>query len=331
VLQGVQPALQQLVRNLGSSGVWLVSAVARILDVASDAESLPSAQAGADDTVSMDGMTVHIRDLTFAYSSTAAPVVRDLTLTIGPGDHVAIVGPSGAGKSTLAALIAGLLEPQQGTVRLGSMDATTVRVAAPHVRALIPQEAYVFSGTLFENVTYLNPDVPRDEVERAIETLGAAPLVQRLGGCDAAIDPSTLSAGERQLLTLVRAYVSRAPVILLDEATCHLDPEAEAHAEHAFARRGGTLVVIAHRISSAMRARRVLLLDGGEALLGTHVELLERSELYRNLVGYWSGDGTVAGDGDDRAARRNGMRTEGVHGDTVAAALRRRARSLIRR
>jgi ATP-binding cassette subfamily C protein len=108
-----------------------------------------------------------------------------------------------------------------------------------------------------------------------------------LGGYDAELDPATLSAGERQLVTLVRAYVSPARLVILDEASCHLDPAAEAVVEQAFARRPGTLIVIAHRISSALRAQRILVLDGTEVLHGTHEDLLERSALYRDLVGHW--------------------------------------------
>ncbi|HYZ38577.1 MAG TPA: ATP-binding cassette domain-containing protein [Pseudonocardiaceae bacterium] len=117
--------------------------------------------------------------------------------------------------------------------------------------------------------------------------LGVRELVERLGGYAAQVDPAALSAGERQLLTLARAYLSPARLVILDEATCHLDPAADARVERAFAQRPGTLVVMAHRISSAMRARRVLVLDGSRALLGTHEELLTCSLLYRDLVGHW--------------------------------------------
>jgi ATP-binding cassette subfamily C protein len=112
-------------------------------------------------------------------------------------------------------------------------------------------------------------------------------LVDRLGGYDAELDPATLSAGERQLVTLVRAYVSPAWLVILDEASCHLDPSTEALVEQAFARRPGTLIVIAHRISSALRAEQILVLDGTQVLHGSHDELLERSGLYGDLVGHW--------------------------------------------
>jgi ATP-binding cassette subfamily C protein len=109
----------------------------------------------------------------------------------------------------------------------------------------------------------------------------------RLGGPAASIRPSQLSAGERQLIALARSYLSPAPLAVLDEATCHLDPEAERRAEEAFAARPGTLIVIAHRISSALRADRILVLDGNEAMVGRHTTLLRESELYRDLLGHW--------------------------------------------
>jgi ATP-binding cassette subfamily C protein len=154
-------------------------------------------------------------------------------------------------------------------------------------RVLIPQEAYVFSGTVLENLTYFAPAAPTAQVNRAIEAVGAEALVARLGGPQALIRPGQLSAGERQLIALVRSYLSPAPLAVLDEATCHLDPEAERRAEEAFSARPGTLIVVAHRISSALRAHRILVLDGNEAMVGQHSTLLRESPLYRDLLGHW--------------------------------------------
>jgi len=114
-------------------------------------------------------------------------------------------------------------------------------------------------------------------------------VVDRLGGYDTGLGPggAALSSGERQLVALARTYLSPARFVVLDEATCHLDATAEARAERAFAARDGALVVVAHRISSATRARRILLLDGARATLGTHAELRESSALYADLVGAW--------------------------------------------
>jgi ATP-binding cassette subfamily C protein len=217
-------------------------------------------------------------------------VLRGVDLVVPAGGHLAVVGPSGIGKSTLASLISGLRQADEGEVRR----------AGP--RVLIPQEAYVFTGTLRENLRYLRaggPDPATEEAElaAAVELFGLAPVARRLGGLDAGFEPAgaRLSLGERQSVALARAWLSPAPLAVLDEATSGLDPAAEARAERAFATRAksaaadppAALIVIAHRLSSALRADRVLLMDGGEPLLGTHDELLARSPLYRDLVGHW--------------------------------------------
>ncbi|MET9831082.1 ABC transporter ATP-binding protein [Streptomyces sp. NPDC006385] len=229
-----------------------------------------------------------LASVTFAYGPAAAPVIEELDLTVPPGAHLAVVGASGIGKSTLTSLIAGLVEPARGTVRLGGHPVPGPEAAA--LRVLIPQEAYVFTGTLAENLGHLRPDpVPEAELLAAADAVGLLPLLEALGGPGATVDPAALCAGERQLVALTRAYLSRAPLALLDEATCHLDARAEERAERAFADRpGGTLVVVAHRISSARRADHVLVMDGPRTAYGTHDELLCRSTAYRDLVGGWS-------------------------------------------
>jgi ABC-type multidrug transport system fused ATPase/permease subunit len=226
---------------------------------------------------------LELRDVTFGYGPYAEPVISGLTLTIPPGEHLAVVGPSGIGKSSLAGLLAGMLSPGQGEVLL---DGLPVARLGPSWRILIPQEAYVFAGTLKENLTYLH-SATKTELDEAAEAIGLTPFVTRLGGYGAAITPAALSAGERQLIALTRAYLPPARLVILDEATCHLDPAAEEQAEAAFARRGGTLIVIAHRISSARRARRVLVLDGARPQVGDHSSLLASSAMYADLAGQW--------------------------------------------
>ncbi|GAA3760933.1 ABC transporter ATP-binding protein [Plantactinospora mayteni] len=235
-----------------------------------------------------------LRGVTFRYGPRARPVLDGFDLTLPDGAHLAVVGPSGAGKSTLAGLLAGLLAPQAGTVLLGGTPVGAAEPAAlARHRVLIPQEAYVFAGTLLDNLRYLRPDAPRNQVDAAVQRLGLLPLVRRLGGLTGTVHPTALSAGERQLVAAVRAYLSPAPLAILDEATCHLDPVAEATVEDAFGTRPGALVVVAHRISSALRARQVLILDGGRPLRGRHDDLLARSATYRELVGHWQGGDPV--------------------------------------
>jgi ATP-binding cassette, subfamily B, bacterial RamB/AmfA len=283
VLFGLQPALRNVISGLGGSGLRFVVTLSRILDAS--APPVLDARRAAVAPVSHD---LILRGVTFAYGPHAEPVLKNLDLSVPKGDHLALVGPSGIGKSTLAGLLCGLLRPDAGMVALGGTAAVELPAARlAELRVLIPQEAYVFAGSVWDNFTYLRQDATRAQVYHAVAAVGADTLVARLGGCSVELVPAELSAGERQLVALVRAYLSPAPVVVLDEATCHLDPAAERCAEQAFADRGGTLIVIAHRISSALRARRILVLDGECAIVGDNRTLLATSPLYREMLGHW--------------------------------------------
>ncbi|EST36899.1 hypothetical protein N566_15905, partial [Streptomycetaceae bacterium MP113-05] len=285
--QSLLPALHTLINALGAAGTRLLVVLDRLTSGAGDgggARPAPPPPPPGNSGPASAPPRVELRGVTFSYGTGARPVLTDLDLDVAPGRFLAVVGPSGIGKSTLTGLVAGLLEPARGRVHV---NGAPVRPGSPD-RVLIPQQAYVFSGTLLDNLRYLCPaGTPREAVRRSVEAVGLKDLLGRLGGLDAEVDPAALSQGERQLVALARAHLSPAPLVLLDEATCHLDPVAEARAERAFAERPGTLIVVAHRISSALRADRVLLLDGERALSGTHADLLRRSPLYAELVGHW--------------------------------------------
>ncbi|MFB7782288.1 ATP-binding cassette domain-containing protein [Streptomyces vinaceus] len=298
LVQSLLPALNSLMTALGSAGTRLLVVLERFAapaapdpaghgPVTPDRPPPPGPRTGA---------AAELRGVTFAYGPGAAPVLDDLDLVVRPGEHLAVVGPSGIGKSTLTALLAGMLSPDAGSVLVAGEAARREPAhgaAGPDPRrTLLPQQAYVFTGTVRENLTHLAaaPGAPGPgdaEVRRAVGALGLDDLVAKLGGLDAEVSPRLLSRGESQQLALAAAYLSPAPLLLLDEATCHLDPAAEERAERALADRGGTLVVVAHRVSSAARADRVLVLDGTRAVCGTHEELPARSPLYRDLVGRW--------------------------------------------
>ena len=238
-------------------------------------------------------MALEAHGLRFRYGDHAADVVQDLDLSIPAGDHVAIVGCSGGGKSTLALLLAAALAPTGGDITLdGRFLQEWARPDLYQAIAVIPQQAYVFAGTVHENLAYLSPSAPAVQVEQAIAAFGLADAVARLGGLEATLPAGgqLLSAGERQLVALARAWLSPASIVILDEATCHLDSVAESRAEAAFRERGGTLIVIAHRFGSALRARRILVADGLSWVQGTHAELLTTSARYRELYGLSVGD-----------------------------------------
>ncbi|MFJ6164409.1 ATP-binding cassette domain-containing protein [Micromonospora orduensis] len=290
VSTGLQPALHTLVQGIGGGGLRYVVTLENILrtypDTAAPHPPAPAARTPTHRTSAVPA--IEARGLTFRYGPRSRPVLENFTLTLADGEHLAVVGPSGAGKSTLAALIAGLTPPQAGTVRLaGEPVADATPAALARMRVLVPQEAYIFTGRLADNLRYLRPDADDRTLHTALDALGARPLATRLGGLAAPITPHLLSSGERQLIAAVRAWLAPAPLVILDEATCHLDPALEATVEDAFAHRPGSLVVIAHRISSAIRAQRLLVLDGDEPATGTHEQMLSQSPTYRLLVGCW--------------------------------------------
>jgi ABC-type multidrug transport system fused ATPase/permease subunit len=284
VTVGLEPALRRLVEAVATWGLEMAVSIVRL------GEGFPDPRPEQDLVPAPAHHDLEVRGLTFAYGPHAAPVVRDLDLVLPEGGHLAVVGPSGTGKSTLANLLVGLLPPERGSVRLGGVDIRDIRSGdLRRLLGLIPQEAYVFAGTLRENLTYLAPRVGDRAVTAAAGEIGLTPLLERLSGLDARVGAGgvDLSAGEKQLIALTRVYLSPAAVVVLDEATSSLDPVAEARAEAAFARRHGSLLVIAHRLSSAVRADQVLLLDGDTTCSGSHDELVRTSALYADLVGHW--------------------------------------------
>ena len=293
VTVNLEPALRTLVQGVGASALRLSVAIRRLAEggLADDNPDpvVPSTSTPASTAqIAHSTPALELTDLYFRYGPHADPVIADLTLTLGRDEHLAIAGPSGSGKSTLLSLVAGLLPPESGRIHvLGSPLDATAPSLLPDLRVLIPQQAYVFAGSVRENLAYLRPDAPDAELSRAADRIGASALLDRLGGLDALVNPALLSAGERQLIALVRAYLSRAPITMLDEATCHLDQGAERRAEAAFRDRPGALILVAHRIGSARRADRILLLDGSRTDLGTHQELARRSPQYAELVGHW--------------------------------------------
>jgi ATP-binding cassette subfamily C protein len=311
LMTGLEPALRMLAESIGNIGLEF-SGLLQSLTIAADH---PISSGRPADRLPCEGSDLEMRQVTFRYSDQAAPVLDAVSLRISEGEHLAVVGPSGAGKSTLASVLAGIHPPESGTVSVGGRAiAELERASLRRMIAFVPQEAYVFAGTVRENLAYLAPQADDQDIVAAAEAVGAGPLLAAVGGPGGTIgDPGLLSPGQRQHLVLVRVHLSAARVVILDEATCHLDPGIEMVAEQAFAARGGTLVVVAHRISSAVRAGRIVILDGETVQSGTHESLVRTSKTYAGLVGHWevgaAEDGTTnGGENTGRPGRLTGPR-----------------------
>ncbi|MFF7592162.1 ABC transporter ATP-binding protein [Kitasatospora purpeofusca] len=229
----------------------------------------------------------------FAYNGGAdgAPdVLTDISLRIPAGQTVALVGETGAGKSTLVKLVARFYDATSGTVRVDGVDLTRYDLAEyRHRLGVVPQEAYLFAGTVREAIAYGRPGASPEEVEAAARAVGAHDMILRLSGGyehEVAGRGRNLSAGQRQLIALARAELVDPDILLLDEATAALDLATEAAVNHAADRLSGgrTTLVIAHRLTTAERADRVLVLDHGRVVEdGTHKELLARGGAYTRL------------------------------------------------
>ena len=242
---------------------------------------------------------VSIRDVTFAYRSRGAdesddPVLVDINLAIAPGEHVAFVGPSGSGKTTLARLISRLADPQQGTVSIGGVDLK--RVANVDLRSrlvVVPQEPFLFATTIAENLVFADPGASRQDVLATFEELSLTDWVESLSqGIDTPVGQrgSSLSAGERQLVALARAFIAAPSILVLDEATSSVDAETEVRMARTFERvaRGRTTISVAHRLSTAARADRVIMFEDGRIVeQGTHAELLALGGAYSAMYDAW--------------------------------------------
>ena len=254
--------------------------------------STPEAPA-AQELPPIDGEIV-FDHVTFGYDP-AKPVVRDIDLRIRAGETVAFVGQTGAGKSTLAKLITRFYDPTEGRVLIDGHDIGEVTLDSLRRQlGVVPQEPFLFAGSLRYNIAFARPDSTDDEVWEAVNAVGLAEVVERMpDGLDTVVHErgQSLSSGERQLIALARAFLAHPRVLVLDEATSNLDLLSETKIEAALdvllAQR--TAVLIAHRLTTAMKANRIVVIDDGRVLeSGSHDELVAEGGRYADMYATWT-------------------------------------------
>ena len=236
---------------------------------------------------------IRLENVTFGYNA-ERPVLKDVDLHIKPGETFALVGPTGAGKSTIVKLIARFYDPTAGRILIDGHDIKGVKQTSLRLQiGNVPQEPFLFAGSIRDNIAFARPDATEEEIWEACRAVGIEDLIERLpDGLDTPCHERgvSLSSGERQLLALARAFLARPRVLILDEATSSLDLMSESKIERALDAllEGRTAIIIAHRLSTAMRAQRLgVVEDGAIVELGSHDELVALDGRYAHMYETW--------------------------------------------
>ena len=280
------------------SGMAALDKIFELLDEGPDLVDAP-------DAVALPAIRGELRfdDVSFRYGSGEGPdyALRDVDLVIPPGQTVALVGETGAGKSTFAKLVARFYDPSAGAVRVDGHDLRSVTAESLRSQmGIVPQEGFLFSGTIRENIAFARPAASDSEIRAAARAVGADSFIEELdAGYDAQIGERgvQLSAGQRQLLAFARALVADPRILVLDEATSNVDVHTESLIEKGLRRlvAGRTAIVIAHRLSTIRGAGRILVLEHGRVVEdGTHDELLEARGRYWQLYRDWAEQASTA-------------------------------------
>ncbi len=295
----VEP-IQTLVETL-SEAQSAAAGVRRILnvldtppDIVDPDESSPATEAGP--------IGMELTRIAYSYPGSDELVIRDLSLSIGPGRRIAVVGKTGSGKSTFTKLVTRLVDPGGGSIELNGRPLDRIGFTELRNRvAFVPQEGFLFDTSIAGNVRYGKPDATDNEIQTAFDDLGLADWVDSLpAGLNTPVGErgNQLSAGERQLVAMVRAWIADPDLLVLDEATSAVDPALEVRLRDAMeaAVAGRTSITVAHRLSTAEAADEVLVFDEGRLVeKGRHIDLLAAEGTYAGLHRDWAaGTGTAA-------------------------------------
>jgi putative ABC transport system ATP-binding protein len=267
------------------------SGLRRIVETLDAPVEIPEAESPV--SLPEGGLDVEFTDVGFQYVD-GPEILTDVNVRVAAGARIAVVGATGSGKTTFAKLLVRLLDPDRGEVRIGGVDLRQVSWASLRSRvAFVPQEGFLFTGTIADNVRYGRPEADDRQIETAFLELGLDGwLAMMPGGIHTTVGErgSSMSAGEKQLVALVRAWISRPDLLLLDEATSAVDPALDVQLRAAMDRlvRGRTSVTIAHRLATAEAADGVLVFDAGRLVAqGSHEQLVRAGGVYAALHADW--------------------------------------------
>jgi ATP-binding cassette, subfamily C, bacterial len=278
--------------NLGSQLQTLEGDVNRLDDVLQNPidpalqenEDIDEYSPTADELVG----SLKLRNISFGYSRVAPPLIEDFSLTLWPGQRVALVGGSGSGKSTVAKLVAGLYSPWQGEILLGGYSREMLsRSELVNSVAFVSQDILLFEGTIRDNLSLWDSTIPNDQLLSALKDAALDETVRSLGGLDAKLleGGNNLSGGQRQRLEIARALVNNPSILILDEATSALDPETERIIDRNIRQRNCTCLIVAHRLSTIRDCNEIIVLEQGKIVQrGTHDQLKAIDGTYLRLI-----------------------------------------------